>query len=81
MVAAQSVLSVHQVSEAFTAKPVFSGLSMIIQDAEHVGLIGANGTGKSTLLQIMAGRLMPTKANAWWRAMPTSALSPSRSLR
>lgn len=42
-------------------KPLFSGFSTIIQRGDRVGLIGNNGTGKSTLLRVLLGELAPTQ--------------------
>jgi len=47
-----------QLSEAgkhFGSKTLFEGLNWVIGDGERVGLVGANGTGKSTLLKVLAG--------------------------
>ncbi|MGI9614134.1 MAG: ABC-F family ATP-binding cassette domain-containing protein [Acidimicrobiales bacterium] len=40
--------------------PLFSGVDLAIDRRERLGVVGANGTGKSTLLEVMAGRLLPT---------------------
>jgi len=40
--------------------PVLSGVDLSIGRRERLGIVGANGTGKSTLLDILAGRLTPT---------------------
>ncbi len=40
--------------------PVFSGVDLSIGRRERLGVVGANGTGKSTLLDLLAGRLTPT---------------------
>ncbi|WP_199140074.1 ABC-F family ATP-binding cassette domain-containing protein [Pedobacter sp. ASV12] len=39
---------------------LFDGLSLIVNKHDKIALVGNNGTGKSTLLQILAGRLSPT---------------------
>ena len=41
-------------------KPLFSGFSTIIQRGDRVGIIGDNGTGKSTLLRLLLGEIEPT---------------------
>ena len=49
------ILSCHDLSRSFDIRPLFEGLSFAIEDGERVALIGPNGTGKSTLLRILAG--------------------------
>ncbi len=48
-------LSLRDVSKAYGVNPLFTSLSLSIARDERIGLIGANGTGKSTLLKILAG--------------------------
>jgi ATP-binding cassette subfamily F protein uup len=45
------------ISKSFGAHPLFENISLGISEGERLGLIGRNGTGKSTLLKILAGRL------------------------
>ncbi len=42
-------------------EPLFSGVNLAVRESERVGLIGANGCGKTTLLRIMVGLLKPTQ--------------------
>ncbi len=51
-------------SKAFTARPLFSEISLGIYQGERMGLIGPNGSGKSTLLKIIAGIEEPDQGNA-----------------
>ena len=46
---------VHHLKKSYGAKTLLEDVSFIINEGEHVGLIGQNGTGKSTLLSILAG--------------------------
>jgi ATP-binding cassette subfamily F protein uup len=54
-----SLLSAEKISKNYGAKVLFSGLSLGIAEGEKIGLIGINGTGKSTLLKILAGLESP----------------------
>ncbi|MDH4468110.1 MAG: ABC-F family ATP-binding cassette domain-containing protein [Bacteriovoracaceae bacterium] len=53
------LLSAHQLSISFGAKPLFQKLAFTIESGEKIGLIGPNGAGKSTLLKIMAALVDP----------------------
>lgn len=46
---------VYHLKKSYGAKTLLEDVSFIINEGEHVGLIGQNGTGKSTLLSILAG--------------------------
>ena len=48
------LISTHQLTKAFGARPLFSGLTFTIESGDRIGLIGPNGAGKSTLLRILA---------------------------
>ena len=41
-------------------KPVFQGFSLEVRPAEHVALVGGSGTGKTVLMSLLAGLLVPT---------------------
>ena len=45
-------------------KPVFSGISGVIQRGEKVAVVGVNGAGKSTFLKVLAGRTEPSSGSA-----------------
>ena len=44
-------------------KTLLKGLDLSIQENEHIGLVGKNGTGKSTLLKLLAGIIQPSEGN------------------
>lgn len=49
------LLNATDISKSYTASPLLSNLSYAINEGDKIGLIGVNGTGKSTLLRITAG--------------------------
>lgn len=53
------MLSVSNISVQFGAKMLFNDVSLIINPRDRIGLVGSNGTGKSTLLKIINGKLEP----------------------
>ena len=54
-----NLLTVEGITHSYHDRRLFSGLSFHLNEGEKVGLIGINGTGKSTLLKIIAGMLVP----------------------
>ena len=53
------LLNATDISKSYTASPLLSNLSYAINEGDKIGLIGVNGTGKSTLLRITAGAEEP----------------------
>ena len=54
------VVELHGIGHAFGEVPLFTDLDLALDRRERIGIVGSNGTGKSTLLDIIAGRLAPT---------------------
>ncbi len=61
-----SILTVEHVSHGFGARKILEDASFRLLKGEHVGLIGANGEGKSSFLKIITGQLMPDAGNVSW---------------
>src|SRR5271169_6277498 len=55
------MIAIQNLHFAYRKKPVFNGLSLQLQGGHIYGLLGRNGTGKSTLLRNIAGLLFPDK--------------------
>ena len=53
------MLSVSNISVQFGAKKLFEGVSFMVKLRDRIGLVGSNGTGKSTLLKIINGNIEP----------------------
>jgi ATP-binding cassette subfamily F protein uup len=54
-----NILSAENLSKSYGSKTLFQDITFGIDYADKIGLIGINGTGKSTLLKILAGREIP----------------------
>jgi ABC-2 type transport system ATP-binding protein len=57
------MVSIRDLHFSYRRKPVFTGLSLDLQAGHIYGLLGANGTGKSTLLRNIAGLLFPQQGS------------------
>lgn len=61
-----SILNVENVTHGFGARQILNNASFRLLKGEHVGLVGANGEGKSTFLNIIMGKLMPDEGKVEW---------------
>ena len=50
-----NIINVENITKSYTGRKLFSKASFYVQEKEKIGIIGINGTGKSTLLKIIAG--------------------------
>ncbi len=50
------LISAKGIKKTFGSRPLFEGLTFVVESGERIGLIGPNGAGKSTLLAILAGK-------------------------
>ena len=57
------MISVENLSVEFAARPLFQGVSFVVNPKDRIALVGKNGAGKSTLLKILAGLQQPTSGN------------------
>lgn len=57
------LLTCEHIKKSYTEKPLITDVNLTIQDRDKIGFVGVNGTGKSTLLKIVAGALEPEGGN------------------
>lgn len=60
------ILNVENLSHGFGDRAIFENVSFRLLAGEHIGLIGANGEGKSTFMNIVTGKLMPDEGKVEW---------------
>jgi len=61
-----SILNVEHLTHGFGDRMIFDDVSFRLLKGEHIGLIGANGEGKSTFMNIITGKLMPDEGKIEW---------------
>lgn len=61
-----SILNVEHLTHGFGDRAIFDDVSFRLLKGEHIGLVGANGEGKSTFLNIVTGKLMPDEGKIEW---------------
>lgn len=61
-----SILTVEKLTHGFGDRAIFENVSFRLLKGEHIGLIGANGEGKSTFMNIITGKLMPDEGTIEW---------------
>lgn len=83
-----SILNVEHLTHGFGDRAIFNDVSFRLLKGEHIGLIGANGEGKSTFMNIITGKLMPDEGKVEWAKNVRAgyldqhtALSPGQTIR
>lgn len=61
-----SILNVENLSHGFGDRAIFHNVSFRLLKGEHIGLVGANGEGKSTFMNIVTGKLQPDEGKIEW---------------
>ena len=61
-----SILTVEHLTHGFGDRAIFNDVSFRLLPGEHIGLIGANGEGKSTFMNIITGKLSPDEGKIEW---------------
>lgn len=61
-----SILNVEHLTHGFGDRAIFNDVSFRLLKGEHIGLVGANGEGKSTFFNIVTGHLMPDEGKIEW---------------
>ncbi|HCL02216.1 MAG TPA: heme ABC transporter ATP-binding protein [Lachnoclostridium phytofermentans] len=61
-----SILNVTNLNHGFGERMIFHDVSFRLLKGEHIGLIGANGEGKSTFMNIITDKLMPDEGTIEW---------------
>ena len=54
-----NILTIENLTHSYSERKLFDDTSFSLEEGEKVGIIGINGTGKSTLLNIIAGNIVP----------------------
>ncbi|MBQ8813933.1 MAG: ABC-F family ATP-binding cassette domain-containing protein [Lachnospiraceae bacterium] len=61
-----SILTVEHLTHGFGERAIFQDVSFRLLKGEHIGLVGANGEGKSTFMNIITGKLQPDEGKIEW---------------
>ncbi|MEG2987432.1 MAG: ABC-F family ATP-binding cassette domain-containing protein [Lachnospiraceae bacterium] len=61
-----SILNVQNLTHGFGDRAIFENVSFRLLKGEHIGLVGANGEGKSTFMNIITGKLLPDEGKIEW---------------
>ncbi|MFD1465600.1 ABC-F family ATP-binding cassette domain-containing protein [Lapidilactobacillus mulanensis] len=62
-----SILTVTNLSHSFADKTLYENANFKIERQDHMGIVGQNGVGKSTLIKILTGELLPDEGKVVWQ--------------
>lgn len=82
------IVSVENVSHGFGSRKILDNVSFKLNPGEHIGLVGANGEGKSTFINILTNSLQPDEGRIIWSKRVTTGyldqytkLTPGKTIR
>ncbi|MGO4970554.1 ABC-F family ATP-binding cassette domain-containing protein [[Clostridium] aminophilum] len=61
-----SILNVEHLTHGFGDRQIFNDVSFRLLKGEHIGLVGANGEGKSTFMSVVTGKMQPEEGKVEW---------------
>ncbi|WP_318238855.1 ATP-binding cassette domain-containing protein [Loigolactobacillus coryniformis] len=62
-----SVLTVEDLRQQFLDKTLYDDTGFALNQEDHMGIIGQNGVGKSTLIKIITGQILPDNGKITWK--------------
>ncbi|MBL6972324.1 MAG: ABC-F family ATP-binding cassette domain-containing protein, partial [Desulfobacterales bacterium] len=60
-----ALMTMHDVCWGFGDPPLLENINFTLEKGERVCLLGRNGVGKSTLLKLVSGRMVPDSGDIW----------------
>ena len=69
-----AILTVENLGHSFGDRTLFKDVSFRLVEGDHIGLVGANGVGKSTLMSIITGQTIHDTGKVEW--LPSQITSP-----
>lgn len=79
--ATAALVEAHEVSFSYSTMPVLNRASLSLRQGSIGAMIGANGSGKSTFLRVLAGLIQPNSGSVAFKGMPLSDLEPRKRAR
>ena len=62
-----SILTIEHLTHRFGEKVLYEEASLQVNKGDHLGLTGQNGVGKSTLIKILTGEVLPDEGTIQWQ--------------
>jgi len=66
-----SILNVNNMTQGFGERTIFNNVSFELRRGEHIGLVGGNGEGKSTFMQLITKNILPEQGTIEWNSKAT----------
>ncbi|WP_299907430.1 nitrate ABC transporter ATP-binding protein [uncultured Paracoccus sp.] len=73
-----AVLDLKALGKSYGEQPVLSDINLSVTEGEFVAILGFSGTGKTTLISLMAGLELPTSGSVSFRGKPVTGPGPER---
>jgi nitrate/nitrite transport system ATP-binding protein len=75
-----AILELNNVSKSYGARQVLKGLNLAVEEGEFLAILGFSGTGKTTLINLLAGLVLPDQGMVSFRGKPVTGPWPERGL-